>query len=123
VRLDRNQRQSRAEERVLGRNAACPGGNAQPREGRSYGGKGGQIMWRMGGGYRGRKGGSTLDRGGGQRGSRRDPNAIDIDRSRGEDRTCYVCGKWGHMAKNCWERHKERVVETLQESAKESREQ
>jgi len=27
VRLDRNQRQSRAEERVLGRNAACPGGN------------------------------------------------------------------------------------------------
>ena len=80
-------------------------------------------MWRMGGGYRGRKGGSTLDRGGGQRGSRRDPNAIDIDRSRGEDRTCYVCGKWGHMAKNCWERHKERVVETLQESAKESREQ
>jgi len=27
VRLDRNQRQSRAEERMLGRNAACPGGN------------------------------------------------------------------------------------------------
>ena len=25
VRLDRNQRQSRAEERVLGRNTACPG--------------------------------------------------------------------------------------------------
>jgi len=33
VRLDRNQRQSRAEERMLGRNAARPGGNAQPREG------------------------------------------------------------------------------------------
>jgi len=31
VRLDRNQRQSRVEERVLGRNTACPGGNAQPR--------------------------------------------------------------------------------------------
>jgi len=44
VRLNRNQRQSRAEERVLGRNTVCPGGNAQPREGRSYGGKGGQIM-------------------------------------------------------------------------------
>jgi len=28
VRLDRNQRQSRAEERVLGRNAVYPGGNA-----------------------------------------------------------------------------------------------
>jgi len=43
VRLDRNQRQSRAEERVLGRNMACPGGNAQLREGGSYGGRGGQI--------------------------------------------------------------------------------
>jgi len=44
VRLDRNQRQSRAEERVLERNTACPGGNAQPRGGGSYGGKGEQIM-------------------------------------------------------------------------------
>jgi len=43
VRLDRNQRQSRAEERVLGRNVACPGRNVQPRGGGSYGGKGGQI--------------------------------------------------------------------------------
>jgi len=46
VRLDRNQRQSRMEERMLGRNAAHPGGNAQPRgayEGGSYGGRGGQI--------------------------------------------------------------------------------
>ena len=33
VRLDRNQRQSRAEERMLGRNAACLGGNAQLRGG------------------------------------------------------------------------------------------
>jgi len=43
VRLDRNQRQSRIEERMLERNAACPGGNAQPRGGGSYGGRGGQI--------------------------------------------------------------------------------
>jgi len=43
VRLDRNQRQSRAEERVLEKNAACPGGNVQPRERRLYGGRGGQI--------------------------------------------------------------------------------
>jgi len=35
VRLDRNQRQSRAEEKMLGRNVACPGGNVQPR-GESY---------------------------------------------------------------------------------------
>ena len=51
-------------------------------------------------------------------GPRRDPNAMDIDKGRGEDRTCYVYRKWDHMAKNCWERHKERVVEILQESAK-----
>jgi len=43
---------------------------------------------------------------------------MDIDGSRGGDRTCYVCGKWGHMAKNCWERHKGRVVETPQELTK-----
>ena len=44
VRLDRNQRQSRTEERMLGRNVVCPGGNAQPRGsfgGGSYGGRGG----------------------------------------------------------------------------------
>jgi len=41
VRLDRNQRQSRIEKRVLGRNTACLGGNIQPREGRLYGGRGG----------------------------------------------------------------------------------
>jgi len=44
VRLDRNQRQSRAEERVLGRSTAHLGGNAQPREGRSYGGREEQII-------------------------------------------------------------------------------
>ena len=88
VRLDRNQRQSRAEERVLGRNAACPGGNVQPRGGGSYGGRGGQITWRTGGEYRGRGGGNTSNRGGAQTGPRRDPNAIDVDRGRGGDRTC-----------------------------------
>ena len=120
VRLDRNQRQSRAEERVLGRNAARPGGNAQPRGGGLYGGRGGQITWRTGGGYRGGGGGNASNRGGAQTSPRRDPNAIDIDRGRGGDRTYYMCGKWGHMAKNCWERHKRRVVETLQKLAKEN---
>jgi len=99
VRLDRNQRQSRAEERVLGRNAVHPGENVQPR---------------------GEGGGNASNRGGAQMGPRRDPNAMDMDRGRGGDMMCYVCGKWGHMAKNCWERHKGRVVETLQESAKEN---
>jgi len=60
------------------------------------------------------------NREGAQMGPRRDPNAIDMNRGRGGDRTCYVCGKWGHMAKNCWERHRGRVVETPQESAKEN---
>ena len=43
VRLDRNQKQSRMEERILERNVVCPGGNVQPRGGGLYGGKGGQI--------------------------------------------------------------------------------
>ena len=46
-------------------------------------------------------------------GPRRDPNAMDIDRGKGENRMYYVCRKWGHIAKNCWERHKRRVVKTL----------
>jgi len=101
VRLDRNQRQSRAEERMLERNAVHPGGNAQPRRGGSYGGRGGQITWRTGGGYSGGGGGNMFNRGEAQMGPRRNPNTMDIDRGKGGDRTCYVCGKWGHMAKNC----------------------
>ena len=104
----------------MGRNVACPGENVQPRGGGLYRGREGQIIWRTGGGYR-EGGGNTFNRGRTQVGPRRDPNAIDIDRGRGGDRTCYMCGKWGHMAKNCWERHKGRVVETPQESAKENR--
>ena len=63
-------------------------------EGRSYGGRGGQIMWRTGGGYRGGGGGgNTSNRGGVQMDPRRDPNTMDVDRGRGGDRMCYVCGK------------------------------
>ena len=115
VRLDRNQRQSRAEERMLGRNTARPGGNAQPRGG-SYGGRGGQIMQRWGD----NRGENMFNREGYQPGPRRDPNAMDVDRGTGGDRKCYHCGKFGHMARNCWDRNKARVVETLQESAKEN---
>ena len=53
-------------------------------------------------------------------GSQRDPNAMDVNRGRGEDRMCYYCGKFGHMAQNCWERNRARVVEMPQESAKEN---
>jgi len=125
VRLDRNQKQSRAEERILERNVVRPGGNAQLRGGYgegSYRGRGGQIMWRAennSGGYRGPSVSSQN-----QTGPRRDPNAMDVDKGRGGDRTCYLCGKWDHMAKNCWERWKKgRVVKMLQESAKDNGEQ
>jgi len=74
----------------------------------------------MEGGYRGGGGGNTFNRGGAQMGPRRDPNAMDVDRERGGDRMCYIYRKWDHMAKNCWERHKGRVVESPHESAKES---
>jgi len=122
VRLDRNQRQSRAEERILGRNVARPGGNVQPRGG-SYGGRGGQITWQAGvpqtGGNRG-GGGNMFNRGGYQTGPWRDPNAMDVDREMGGDRKCYHCGKFGHMTRNCWDKGKARVVEMPQESAKEN---
>jgi len=111
VRLDRNQRQSRAEERMLGRNAAHPGGNAQPRGG-SYGGRREQIMQRWGdNGGENREGGGNTFREEYQTGLQRDPNAMDVDRGRGGDRMCYYCGKFGYMARNCWERNKARVVE------------
>jgi len=50
---------------------------------------------------------------------------MDVDRGRGGNRMCYVCGKWGHMTKNCWQR-KERegkVVKMPQELVKDNREQ
>jgi len=102
-RLDRNQRQSRTEERILGRNVAHPGGNAQQREGyggESYGGREGQITWRVEAQYTsmGNRGGNLSNRGGNQLGPQRDPNAMDVDRERGENKTCYHYRKFGHMA-------------------------
>jgi len=90
--LDRNQRQSRAEERILGRNMVHPQGNTQSRGsfgGGSYRGRGRQIVWRARGQNfrRGAQGNQ------GEQGLRRDPNVMDVDREKGEDRTCYVCGK------------------------------
>ena len=105
VRLDRNQRQSRAEKRMLRRNVVYLGGNAQPRGGYGrglYGGREGQITWRA----RNNSGGywrpSMPSQN--QTGPRRDPNAMDVNKGREEDRTCYMCRKWGHIAKNYWER-------------------
>jgi len=80
-------------ERMLGRNTACPGRNMQPRGEGSYRRRKGQITWRMEGGYREGGEGNTFNRGGTQVGPRRDLNAMDIDRGREGDKTCYVCGK------------------------------
>jgi len=93
VRLDRNQRQSRIEERILERNMACPGGNVQPRGEGLYWERGGQITWRIEGEYREGGGENMFNREGTQTGPRRDPNTIDVDRGREGDRTCYVCEK------------------------------
>ena len=47
---------------------------------------------------------------------------MNVDKEREGDRICFVCGKWGHMAKNCWQRkgREGRIVEILQESAKDN---
>ena len=89
MRLDRNQRQSREEERVLGRNVVHPERDVQPREGYregSYRRRGRQITWRagglsIGGGYKrgGGGGGNMFNRGGTQTDPRRDPNVINVD--------------------------------------------
>jgi len=89
VRLDRNQRQSRVEKRMLGRNVAHPQGNVQPRGsfgGGSYRGRGGQIMWRAEG-QNFREGAQGNQ---GRQGLGRDPNMIDVDRGKGENRTYYI---------------------------------
>jgi len=57
-----------------------------------------------------------------QLGPARDPNTMEMDRGKEEDRMCFVYGKWGYMAKNCWQRkgRERRVVEMPQELAKDN---
>jgi len=77
--------------------------------------KRGQITWWAGVLHTGENRGgreNTFSRGGYQTGPWRDPNAMDVDREMGEDRKYYYCGKFSHMARNCWDREKARVVET-----------
>ena len=99
---------------------AYPLGNVYQRGGfgrGSYGRRGGQITWRTGGQYRG-----GYQNRGEQLGPARDSNTMDVDRGREEDRIYFMCGKWSHMAKNCWQRKRRegRVAEILQKLAKES---
>jgi len=75
----------------LGKNIVCPGGNAQPRGrygGGLYRGRGGQIIWRA------------------ERSSTGEEYKMEVNRGKRGDRTYYWCGKWGHMARNCWEKNK-----------------
>ena len=106
---------------MLKRNVAHLQGNVQPRGGfggGSYEGREDQIVWRVGDQNFRRETQNNQ----GRQGLERDPNTIDVDRGRGGDRMCYVYRKWGHMAKNCWQRKKKerRIVEMLQESAKDN---
>ena len=99
VQLDRNQRQSRVKERVLGKNIAYPQRNAQPKRRGLYRGREGQITWRTGDQYRGgfQNRGSQLE-------PVRDPNAMDVNRERKRNRICFVYEKWDHITKNCQQR-------------------
>jgi len=87
-----------------------------------YRGREGQITWRTEGQNTGvgNRGESSSNRGENQSGLQRDPNAIDVDKGTGGDRRCYYYGKFGHMAWNCWDKNKARVVEMSQELAKEN---
>jgi len=101
VRLDRNLRQSRAEEKVLGNKRVVQVARppeAQPSRGfrpfwnnRNQGGFCGGHRRGFGGDLRRREGGQGVW----------DPNAMDIDREWGGDRRCFNCGMFRHMARHC----------------------
>ena len=89
VRLDRNQRQSRVEKRMLGKNMVHLQGNAQPsrgfREG-LYEGRRGQIVQRADSqNFRERAQNNWREQGLG-----RDLNAIDINRGKGGQDMLYI---------------------------------
>ena len=84
---------------MLGRNAMCLQKNAQPRRGfgeESYRRRERQIMQRPRGQYR-----EGYQNRGGQPGLARDPNAMEVNRKRGGNRTYFIYGKQSHIAKNC----------------------
>ena len=98
VRLDRNLRQSRAEEKVLGNKRVVQMARppeVQPSRGfRPFWNNGNQGDFR--GGTRGGFGGDLRKKEGQQGG--RDPNAMEVDRGWGGDQRCFNCGMFGHMA-------------------------
>jgi len=100
VQLDRNMRQSRAEEKMLGgRKATHPAvGSAQQPGGPRSSWNTGTFRrgWTPRGGWH-QKGVATRLTGG-----ERGPGAMAVDRGQGVgDRRCFNCGGFGHMARNC----------------------
>jgi len=102
VQLDRNIRQSRVEERVLGKggNAARPAmENAQQPEGQWPSWNNGTFRrgWVPRGGWQSQRG--PMPR---LTGEERGPGAMAVDRGQGVgSRRCFNCGGFGHMAQNC----------------------
>jgi len=100
VQLDRNMRQSRAEERMLGGRKTVhpavgstqqPGGPRPPWNTGAF-----RRGWAPRGGWQQRGTGTRLT--GGERG----PGAMAVDRGQGGgNRRCFNCGGFGHMARNC----------------------
>jgi len=102
VRLDRNLRQSTAEEKVLGSKRAA--WVARPPEVQPF--RGARPFWnnRHQGGFhgapRGGLGGDLRRRERGEQGAQ-DPNTMEVDRGWGGDQRCFNCEMFGHMAQHC----------------------
>ena len=121
MRLDKNLRQSRAEERVLGNKGAA--WVARPAKAQSS--RGVRPFWNHGnqegfqGRYKGELGGDLRRREGGQ--GVQDPNAMDVDRGWGGDQKCFNCGMFRHMARHC--RNRKEVRRGTQEASKDQGDQ
>ena len=108
VRLDRNLRQSRVEEKVLeGKRAVqvVRPPKAQPS-------RGFRPFWNNGnqGGFHGEQRGEFGDQRRREEGERvRNPNAMEVDRSREGDWRCFNCGMFRHMARYCRNQRKVRT--------------
>ena len=126
VRLDRNQRQSRVEERMLERNTMCPLRNIQQRGGFGeglYEERGGQIMQKKGAqnfreGYQNRKNQYRETE------TRPRPMTVDGGGRRGEYQICFNCGEFRHMAWDCRSKRQgvgeRRKIDQEDESSKEN---
>ena len=124
VGLDRNQKQSRAEEKMLGRNVACLLGNVQQKEvfGGLYEGREGQIMQQ-----------TEVQNSRGRYSNRRnqyrrteaepEPIAVDGVGRREGYQICFNCRGFRHMAQDCRSRKQEvRERKRINQGGKSSKE-